>query len=140
MRVLHDVTLEVHAGEIVSVVGPSGAGKTTLSLVAGGRLAPDSGIVRREPSGLLLIDAPFRPHSAKRFEDIWTLIHRAASTGIGVLVTSRQPIHAAVSRSCSLVSGRLSSVEHDVIDHPQHARVAEAAIPLTALPGRSSIR
>ena len=140
MRVLQDITLEVRAGEIVSVVGPPGAGKTTLLLVAGGRLAPDSGIVRSEPSRLLLIDAPFRSHSTKRFDEIWSVVERAADSGIGVLVTSRQLLHAEVSRTCLLVAGQLCTVESETISRARHARVAEAAIPLTALPRRSSIR
>jgi ABC-type lipopolysaccharide export system ATPase subunit len=138
--VLRDVTLEVRAGEIVSVVGSPGAGKTTLLLVAGGRLAPDSGIVRSEPSRLLLIDAPFRPRSAMRFDEIWAVVQDAADSGIGVLVTSRHPIQGEVSRMCSLVAGRLLSIERADIRHVQRARVAEATIPLTTLPGRSSIR
>jgi len=140
VRALHDITLEVRVGEIVSVFGPPGAGKTTLLLVAGGQLAPDSGIVRSEPSRLLLIDAPFRRRSTHGLDEIWSVIERAADSGIGVLVASRLPIQAGVSRTYCLVGGRLCSVECDAIHAAQHARVAEAEIPLTALPGRSSIR
>jgi iron complex transport system ATP-binding protein len=44
--VLHDVTLEVRAGEAWAVLGPNGAGKTTLAKVAAGLLAPRSGQAR----------------------------------------------------------------------------------------------
>jgi ABC-type multidrug transport system fused ATPase/permease subunit len=42
---IQDVDLEVEAGRIVAVVGPTGAGKTTLVEVAGGLLAPTAGRV-----------------------------------------------------------------------------------------------
>jgi NitT/TauT family transport system ATP-binding protein len=41
-----DTTLEIGAGEFVSVVGPTGCGKSTLLNVAAGLLAPSSGTVR----------------------------------------------------------------------------------------------
>jgi NitT/TauT family transport system ATP-binding protein len=41
-----DVTLSIGAGEFVSVVGPTGCGKTTLLNVAAGLLQPSSGAVR----------------------------------------------------------------------------------------------
>ena len=43
--VLHDVGLEVAAGERVALVGPSGAGKTTLLRTLTGRLKPVAGEV-----------------------------------------------------------------------------------------------
>lgn len=43
--ILEHVSLEVHAGEIVALLGPSGAGKTTLFRLALGFLKPDSGEV-----------------------------------------------------------------------------------------------
>ena len=43
---VRDVTLEVAAGEFVSVVGPTGCGKSTLLNVAAGLLAPSAGTVR----------------------------------------------------------------------------------------------
>ena len=53
-RVLADVSLTVRAGEIVLLAGASGAGKTTLALVAAGLLAPQAGAVR-------VAGAPVRP-------------------------------------------------------------------------------
>jgi ATP-binding cassette, subfamily B, bacterial len=43
---LHDFSLEVKPGELVAVVGPSGAGKTTLFNLAQRFYDPDSGAVR----------------------------------------------------------------------------------------------
>ena len=40
---VHDVDLEVHAGEVVALVGLNGAGKTTLLRLALGMLRPDAG-------------------------------------------------------------------------------------------------
>ncbi|MHB8618552.1 MAG: ABC transporter ATP-binding protein [Chloroflexota bacterium] len=43
--VLDDVSLEVHAGELVSLLGPSGCGKTTLLQIIAGLIPPDGGTV-----------------------------------------------------------------------------------------------
>lgn len=45
-RVLHDVSIEIPGGSTVALVGPSGAGKTTLADITIGLLAPDEGDVR----------------------------------------------------------------------------------------------
>lgn len=41
---LRDVSLTIHDGEAVGLIGPNGAGKSTLLRVAGGIIAPTSGL------------------------------------------------------------------------------------------------
>lgn len=48
LAILHDVSLEVAAGEIVTVVGSNGAGKTTLLRAINGILKPTTGRVTLE--------------------------------------------------------------------------------------------
>jgi putative ABC transport system ATP-binding protein len=48
VNILRGISLEIAAGEAVSVVGPSGSGKSTLMMVLGGLERPSSGRVRIE--------------------------------------------------------------------------------------------
>lgn len=42
-KVLHDVSLDIRAGEVLVLLGPNGAGKSTFLNIVGGSLAPTSG-------------------------------------------------------------------------------------------------
>lgn len=58
VRAVTNISLEIHAGELVAVTGPSGSGKSTLAHVIGGLLWPDDGKLR-------IGGKPFRRHSDK---------------------------------------------------------------------------
>jgi ABC-2 type transport system ATP-binding protein len=47
-RVLREVSLEVHPGEVVAVAGENGAGKTTLLRICAGLETPDRGSADRD--------------------------------------------------------------------------------------------
>ena len=48
VEVLHDICLEIPKGKTVALIGPSGAGKTTLADIILGLLPPVSGVVRMD--------------------------------------------------------------------------------------------
>ncbi len=52
LAVLRDVSLHVAGDEIVGIVGPSGAGKTTILKLVTGLLTPDAGTVTVAPGAL----------------------------------------------------------------------------------------
>ncbi len=71
--ILERVDIAVHAGELVSLIGPNGSGKTTLVRTLLGFATPDSGRVERRP-GLRIGYVPQRlqidramPLTAERF-------------------------------------------------------------------------
>lgn len=48
VEVLHDISMEIPKGKTVALIGPSGAGKTTLADIILGLLPPTSGVVRMD--------------------------------------------------------------------------------------------
>jgi ATP-binding cassette, subfamily B, bacterial HlyB/CyaB len=56
-EVLHDVSFNVPAGQIVGIVGPSGSGKSTLAKLAQRLYVPESGRVLVDGVDLAMVDA-----------------------------------------------------------------------------------
>jgi len=62
IRALHEVSIEVQAGQFVAIVGPNGAGKTTLFKTISGLIQPDAGRIEFEGQDLLALPARERAH------------------------------------------------------------------------------
>ena len=70
------VSLDVAAGEFVSVQGPSGCGKSTLLLAAGGLLRPDAGTVRVAGADLYALSTDARAaHRARLVGFVFQRFH-----------------------------------------------------------------
>lgn len=59
-KVLDDVSLAIHAGETIALVGENGAGKTTLVRVLSGILEPDSGEVLVDGTNIMELNPESR--------------------------------------------------------------------------------
>jgi branched-chain amino acid transport system ATP-binding protein len=62
LPVLHDVSIDVGAGELVAVVGPNGAGKSTLFKAISGTVPAAGGSIELESRNLLAVPPPRRAH------------------------------------------------------------------------------
>jgi ABC-type sugar transport system ATPase subunit len=57
-EVVHDVSVEIHLGELVALLGPNGAGKSTLLDALGGVLEPAQGQLERNGRVAIALQAP----------------------------------------------------------------------------------
>lgn len=84
-EVLHDVSLSVNAGEIITIIGPNGSGKSTLLRAMIGALAPSHGSIEKKP-GLRIGYVPQKLHvdptlplTVRRFLSLPDRVHDAAA-------------------------------------------------------------
>jgi len=55
--VLHNLSFTIEPGEILGIIGTSGAGKTTLTRILSGAIAPDAGVIRMDGADYASWDA-----------------------------------------------------------------------------------
>jgi subfamily B ATP-binding cassette protein HlyB/CyaB len=55
-EILHDVSLDIPAGQVVGIVGPSGSGKSTLTKLVQRLYVPESGRVQIDGADLAVVD------------------------------------------------------------------------------------
>jgi branched-chain amino acid transport system ATP-binding protein len=90
--VIHDVALEVYAGEVVALIGSNGAGKTTTLLALSGELPALSGQVLMDG---VATKAP---------------LHKRARAGL-TLVTEERSVFKGLSARDNLSVGRVSTAD-----------------------------
>jgi lipopolysaccharide export system ATP-binding protein len=102
--VLHDVSLDVHRGEVVGLLGPNGAGKTTCFYSVMGLVKPDS--------GRILLDG----------QDITSLpMYRRAVLGLGYL-----PQETSIFRGMSVEDNIMAVLQVAVPDRQRrHDRLEQ---------------
>jgi energy-coupling factor transport system ATP-binding protein len=138
--VLHDVSLEVHRGEVVALTGPNGVGKTTLAKIAAGLLQPDSGLVTHGRAAFLTQD-PGRHLVTERVLDEIALGSdpsraRAQLERLGLAAyADRHPRDLSVGERERLVLAAVLATEPEllVLDEPTRGVDPERKAELAAL-------
>ena len=113
-RVLHDIDLDVAAGEVVAIIGPSGSGKTTLLRSINLLEVPDSGTIR---VGEIIVDAALAQSKQKEqvrrlrqqvgfvFQNFNLFPHSSVMENIieGPVIVKGEPKADAVARARTLL-------------------------------------
>jgi multiple sugar transport system ATP-binding protein len=113
-KVLEDVSLDVNAGEIVAIVGPSGTGKTVLLRIIAGLQEPDGGTVTID--GVDMTEAsPESRGVGMAFQNFALFPHFNAFDNIGSPLVARHTPAEALKEKVGAVA-RLLKIDH-VLGH-----------------------
>jgi multiple sugar transport system ATP-binding protein len=113
-KVLEDVSLDVNAGEIVAIVGPSGVGKTVLLRIIAGLQEPDNGTVTID--GVDVTEAaPESRGVGMAFQNFALFPHFNAFDNIGSPLVARNTPAEALKERVAAVA-KLLKIDH-VLGH-----------------------
>ncbi|HXX39161.1 MAG TPA: ABC transporter ATP-binding protein [bacterium] len=103
---VHDVSLEVHDGELMCLLGPSGCGKTTTLRMIGGFITPDAGDIQIDRRSVLGMPPERRP-TAMVFQryNLWPhmTVENNIAFGLKIRRLGRAEIERKVHDALSLV-------------------------------------
>lgn len=116
--VLNDISLSVHEGERIGLIGRNGSGKSTLLKILAGREAPDEGLVtRRQGVRVGLLDQESDPVPSKTVRDV---LDEACGE-----IRSMLAEHEALSRKLDTsADGDALHRRYDVLEHELRVRDA----------------
>jgi multiple sugar transport system ATP-binding protein len=113
-KILEDVSLDVNAGEIVAIVGPSGTGKTVLLRIIAGLQEPDGGTVTMD--GVDMTDAsPESRGVGMAFQNFALFPHFNAFDNIASPLTARNTLATVLKERVGAVA-RMLKIDH-VLGH-----------------------
>jgi putative phosphonate transport system ATP-binding protein len=86
----HDVSLDIHEGEVLAIVGESGSGKTTLLRLLSAQIEPDAGEVCYRMRDGVTRDLTTLGEAERRFlfRTDWGYVHQDASLGLRMGVSA----------------------------------------------------
>jgi iron complex transport system ATP-binding protein len=121
-KALASISLDVHAGEVLAILGPNAAGKTTLLKVLAGVLAPDGGTVERPALGDVAYLAQLEPLPPAwtvralvelgRFprRGAWARLHAQDHEAVDRALSTTHTLDLATRRIASLSGGQRQRV------------------------------
>ena len=134
LPLLNDASLGIETGERIAVLGRNGEGKSTLLKVLSGELAPDAGVVWREPGSRVArlaqdADALDGGADATVFETV--------AAGLGELRDLVNDYHHAAARLAHDASDRiiLAKAAHRIHISPHRLILSRQSAPIWLTPG-----
>jgi peptide/nickel transport system ATP-binding protein len=130
LKVLQDVSLELHRGRTLALVGESGSGKSTTARVVAGLLPPSSGQV-------LLDGQPLPPSFKQRSRDMLRqiqIIYQNADTALN----PRQRVRDIIGRPIEFYLGLTGARRNHKVDELMHRMELDPAKFADRLPSELS--